>query len=46
MLESCSILIFMHHSDIVLSLSTNVLIASRFGYKRLPNALNVNVVVL
>jgi len=29
--ESCSILIFMHHSDILLPLSTNVLFVSRFG---------------
>jgi len=37
-----SYLIFMHQSDILLSLSKNVLV-SRFRYKRLPNALNVNV---
>jgi len=44
-LETCSILIFMYHSDKLPSLtySTNVLIVSHFGWKCLPNALNVNV---
>jgi len=47
MLETCSIVIFMYHSDILLSPSTNVLFVSRIGYKHLPNALcvNVNVVI-
>ena len=33
MLETCSIRIFMHHSNILPSLSTNVLVGSRFGSK-------------
>jgi len=43
MLETAPIPIFMYHSGLLLSPSKHLLFVSRFGRKRLPNALNVNV---